>query len=165
MSDDLIGSFDNFSGVFGTWTHDTNQRAVTATQFVPIPNSAASHAENHLVGVLAADFWFVAEVQFGSGGEAHLQFRISADGRYGVRVSEQGFTVYIQNAVTNQWTAIDDVAMDLAPNTIHPVEIGAQGSAISIMVVDTEYNFNDELIPVADWACTPINPTPRWPIL
>ena len=145
---DLIGSFDSFPGVFGTWTHDVSRRAVTATGFVPIPNSAASHAENHLVGVVAADFSFVAEVQFGSGGEAHLQFRISGDGRYGVRVSEQGFAVYIANAITNQWTALTDVPMSLAPNTIHPVEINAQGATFNIMVLDSTYNFTDELIPV-----------------
>jgi Cellulase N-terminal ig-like domain len=148
MSDDLIGSLDQFAGVAGTWLCEPTTRALTATEFVGIKDSPASYAENHLVGVLAADFSFAAEVQFGSGGEAHLQFRISADGRYGVRVSEQGFAVYIQNAITNQWTALDDVAMDLAPNTLHPVEISVQGSGFTIMVVDTEYSFHDELIPV-----------------
>jgi hypothetical protein len=59
-------------------------------------HAEAHHAEAHCEGILGADFTYAAEVtaDWANGTEAHVQFRISDEGRYGVRVEKDRATLY-----------------------------------------------------------------------
>lgn len=65
------------------------------------------HAEGQFPGVVAADFVFTADVTLGPDAtEAHLQFRLSNEGRYGVAIGNNRVRVYKQVRRANP--SIDD---------------------------------------------------------
>jgi hypothetical protein len=121
----LFTTADEFANIIGTWAPADPVGRVAATYFL-VGDGADEHAEAHLPGVLAADFSFGAAISFGPDASligADLQFRICGDGRYGVRISPRGLTVYRQllTAVTHinddgsqrlasewTWTALHD---------------------------------------------------------
>jgi len=86
----VISGNSTLSPRWGTW----NSR--TATTDAPL-DGGRFHAEGQFPGVMAADFVFTADVQFAAETtEAHLQFRISNEGRYGVAIGSGGAYVYKQ---------------------------------------------------------------------
>lgn len=52
------------------------------------------HAEAQLKGLVGTDFTYSATITFGRGVDVHLQFRISDEGRYGIRLGNEGITLY-----------------------------------------------------------------------
>jgi len=119
------------------------------------------HAEGQFPGVMAADFVFTADVQIAEettpmrlGTEAHLQFRISNEGRYGLAIRSTG--VYLYKQVRRRNLVIDDPhvlpdevirqadllsfdklkeqAMTLPINAPHRVQVIASGPSLSVSV-------------------------------
>src|SRR5262245_12166203 len=122
----LFTSVDDFQTVFGEWNSTTPLAQLVASGFVSV-TSEAEHAETHLSGTICADFTFGATVTFGRGGDAHLQFRISGDGRYGVSLRESGFRIYRQ-LYKKQWIwepvpPNGEVLMALVPDVPHTVSL------------------------------------------
>jgi hypothetical protein len=60
----------------GEITHDSSGNIIQGIK----------HAEAQLTGLLGADFSYSATITLGNGADAHLQFRISDEGRYGIRL-------------------------------------------------------------------------------
>ena len=119
------------------------------------------HAEGQFPGVMAADFIFTADVQIAEettparlGTEAHLQFRISNEGRYGVAIRSNGVYLYkqvrrrnlvvddphvladevIRQADLLSFDKLEERAMALPVNTPHRVQVTAQGASLSVSV-------------------------------
>lgn len=147
----LFTSVDDFQAVFGEWTANTAIAELLASRFVPtlVPIlSQAEHAETHLLGRICADFTFGAIVKFGAGGAAHLQFRISGDGRYGVSVRKTGFQVYRQLREKQwAWEPLVDVERPLAPDFRHNVSLTCSGPVFDVTVDGVMQRVEDDTIP------------------
>jgi hypothetical protein len=159
MATALFDTVEKFGDTFGCWWKSVPDARLEAIGFVPIPTGptgqgppAFEHAEIHLLGVLAADFTYAATVTFGAGGEAHMQFRISGDGCYGVRLSETGSVVYRQlfttatgpssKADANGWIWEPLAYGDgpLAANRPHAVWVTCLGAVFSVTVNGTSHD-------------------------
>lgn len=81
---------DQWQNRFGNFNGDAYQMSATG---VPIDGNTF-HAEAQHVGVLGADFTYSAIITIGPNVEGHLQFRISDEGRYGVRLTTGGVSFY-----------------------------------------------------------------------
>ena len=69
----------------------------------PFGDPVKFRAEGQFPGVLAADFVYSAAVTFQDKTEAHLQFRISNEGRYGVAIGADGVRVYREARQANPY--------------------------------------------------------------
>lgn len=156
MTTDLFADVRAFGDIIGNWTPTISPSTLVPTVFLPVadtpPESDNEHAETHLIGVVVADFAFSTVVKFGSGADAHLQFRISGDGRYGVSLRESGFKIYHQLR-KSAWiwepiTPDSDVRVPLAANTAHEVSVTCAGSHISVTVDEFQKDVFDDFIPV-----------------
>jgi hypothetical protein len=168
----LFISAAQFADIIGVWA-PINATGRVASTYLAVDDGASEHAEAHLPGVLAADFSFNAAITFESDGGlvgADLQFRICGDGRYGVRVSPSGLTVYRQlfTAVTyinddgsqrlaSEWTwtaltgkqggnelLLQDAGPALSARTAHHVRIDCTGSQLAITLNDWQYIVSDD---------------------
>jgi Cellulase N-terminal ig-like domain len=145
----LFTSVDEFQTAFGEWTPNVQMAQLVASGFVPV-TSEAEHAETHLVGTICADLTFGAIVTFGAGGDAHLQFRISGDGRYGVSVRETGFRVYRQLHKKQWiWEPLPDgeVPITLTPDLPHTVSLTCFGPVFDVAVDGVARRVEDDTIP------------------
>jgi hypothetical protein len=160
MATALFNTVEDFAPTFGDWSKsDAPNARLDATSFVPIPPGptgqgppAFEHAEIHLVGVLAADFTYTASVTFGAAGEAHMQLRISGEGRYGVRLSRSGIVVYRQMFTTSTgasskadangwiWEPLIQSDGPLAADRPHAVSVTCSGSLFHVVVDETTLN-------------------------
>jgi hypothetical protein len=147
----LFVTINDFRSVIGAWNAENASSQLVPTTFVRIPGADSEHAETHLHGVIGADFTFAATISFGKGGAAHLQFRITGDGRYGVRVEETGFTIYRQlREATLIWEPIPpdgDVPMQLAVDHPHLVTVTCEGAWFDVSVDGVSRRVFDEFIP------------------
>jgi hypothetical protein len=156
MTTALFVTVDVFQNVIGTWTPANASAELAATTFVPVADPGADkdheHAETHLPGVISADVTFGAAVSFGEGGDAHLQFRITGDGRYGVSVRQTGFRIYRQLHKSSWiWEPIlpdGDVPMQLATNKPHVVSVTCNGAVFDVTVDGVSRRVYDDFIPV-----------------
>jgi hypothetical protein len=168
----LFTTADEFADIIGTWAPIDAVGRVAST-YSPVDDGAAEHAEAHLPGVLAADFSFGAAINFEPDAGligADLQFRICGDGRYGVRVSPRGLTVYRQlftavlhtNAdgsqrLASEWTwsaltaqhdgidlLLEEAGPALAPHVPHHVRVDCTGSDLEITLDDARYSLSDD---------------------
>jgi hypothetical protein len=90
FGDDLFSGGATWRKVFGDVTY--TDAAILVAKGEPI--GSASHAEAHRLAILGTDFEYSADVTVNDRAEAHLQFRISDEGRYGVLVGRQRFAIY-----------------------------------------------------------------------
>ena len=118
---------------------------------------ARFHAEGQFPGVMAADFVFSADVTFDRDTTAaHLEFRLSNEGRYGVAISAGGVDVYKKLRRANP--IIDDPTKDakaviamadqlsfeslrfvpgrVAEGVVHRVVVVASGPTLTVSVDD-----------------------------
>src|SRR5215203_2019608 len=100
MSTLFAGGFTDSQGT-PQWSQripcfDGNQDTICAVGGAVIdPNHPKiKHAEAQRIGVLGTDFTYSAQVTVQSKVEAHLQFRISDQGRYGIRLRTDSLTFY-----------------------------------------------------------------------
>ena len=136
---------------FGSWQAERTCTALQVTGFSPV-GEGGEHAEAQRPGVIGADFTYRANVKFGQGGDAHLQFRISDEGRYGVSVRESGFRIYRQllNSDELVWKLIPggDVEVELAASAPHTVAIQVTGDVLRVFVDDHERTVSDTSLAV-----------------
>ena len=144
MTSDLFEETNCFEAHFGEWKHDPQCSRLEVIAFSPLP-STDGHAETQRPGVLGADFIYAANVQFGPGGDAHLQFRISDEGRYGVSVRESGFRVYRQ-LLNLSWEPLPngDRHAALAADVRHSLTVTAVGPVFHVRVDHLEQRVEDE---------------------
>src|SRR6202158_2076984 len=155
MTTDMFATVDAFRSVIGVWMPTSSSASLVPLDFVQVAEtgdeSNYEHAETHLVGVIAADFTFGAVVTFGEGGDAHLQFRITGDGRYGVSIRQSGFRIYRQlRRSTWIWEPIPpdgDVPMALAPGEPHVVSVTCAGTFFDVTVDGVSRRVQDDFIP------------------
>lgn len=79
---------------FGKFTGDVLNIYGVSGAGVPLPSSPFAHAEAQRLSFVGADFAYSAEINLNPDAEAHLQFRISDYGRYGVRTRRDSITLY-----------------------------------------------------------------------
>src|SRR5439155_423960 len=97
-----------------------------------VPVNGLFHAEAHHAGVLGADFTYSAAVTADwtqPGLSAHLQFRISDEGRYGVRLQEGTIAFYR--------FMLEDRGCDADPAIIAPCPwwpLGSRGGDVDLPV-------------------------------
>jgi hypothetical protein len=155
MIGEMFTTIDVFQNIIGTWTPTNGSAKLVPTTFAPTPATPAGdhseHAEAHLPGVIGADFTFTAIVRFGAGGDAHLQFRITGDGRYGVSLRQTGFRIYRQlHKSTWIWEPIPpdgDVPMPLAADEPHVVSVTSNGAFFDVTVDGVSRRVYDDFIP------------------
>jgi hypothetical protein len=74
---------------------DGTQSVIRAAATVAVPGGPGLvHAEAQRVSAIGADFVYSADITLEAGAEAHLQFRIADEGRYGVRLRTTGIALY-----------------------------------------------------------------------
>jgi len=171
MTTDLFWTVNDFEPTFGKWTPAPSYARLVADGFVDVSDSSDrgqhEHAEIHLPGVIGADFSFGATILFGAGGDAHLQFRITGDGRYGVSLRESGFRIYRQmlefqwvpvfeGGISRQvlksnwvWKVLEGVEREnlLAPDVPHAVSVTCMGSIFDVTVDGMSKRVQDDAIP------------------
>jgi hypothetical protein len=74
----------------GTFTGNGSEIKVQAGESI----NGVVHAEAHRLAIIGTDFEYSADVTVRDNAEAHLQFRISDDGRYGVLLGTQRLVIY-----------------------------------------------------------------------
>lgn len=143
------GGFRNLAGErfweshgIGTFDGDS----VLVHPIVTAPVGEFRHAEAQLAGFLGTDFDYSADMDVRAGVEMHLQFRVSGEGRYGVRLRQSGISLYevhlqpkgacsnvVPGAITHcpNWPAnpgdLPDFTLLCAANSLgHPSPPGAQ---------------------------------------
>ena len=146
MQTSLFGDIAAFSPGVGSWTSDAVGARLIPEVFEPV-GDGAEHAETHLFGVIGIDFTFGATVTFEPGADAHLQFRISGDGRYGVSLRESGIRIYrLLRKVEWVWETVPngDLAQPLAARTPHAVSITCAASVFHVTVDGVTHRVEDE---------------------
>lgn len=141
---DLFNQSNCFEPHFGVWTSNPQCSGLVANGFTKLA-SMDEHAETQRPGVIGVDFNYSANIQFGQGGDGHLQFRISDEGCYGVSLRESGFRVYKQ--MMNSWQLLPkgDKRINLAANVPHSLSIKATGSVLNVKVNNFEISVEDEI--------------------
>ena len=79
---------------FGKFSGDSLNIYEVSGVAATTPGPPQEHAEAQRLGFIGADFTYYAETSVNPRVEAHLQFRISDQGRYGVRTRLDGITLY-----------------------------------------------------------------------
>ena len=156
---------------------------MTGTTSAPL-GGGRFHTEGQFPGVMAADFIFTADVQIADvRTEAHLHFRISNEGRYGVAIGSGGAYVYKQvrrrNLVINDPTASAaeviaqadllsfekllplPAAMTLAINVPHRVQVIASRPSLSCWSTTSRFPvYNDSSLGVGRFGLYATGATP-----
>jgi hypothetical protein len=152
---DLWSRSDAWIDAIGGWHEDHSAAQLTPRELVPIPADPGAphheHAETHLYGVVVDEVTFGADVTFTDGGEAHLQFRISGDGRYGVRLAADGIRVYRQVREPNWVFQVFDGGVSetpLAPGVPHRVLVVSRGSLHEVSVGTVRMRVVHDALPV-----------------